>query len=219
MLEQAIGFAFLAALSPGALLVVTAYLGSERPRRTLLFFLTGAVAMTVLAGIVILVALHAGGLSHPRQRQPRYGLRLGLGVIAIGASIVLSRRKPRRPDPNKKDKGMLAKLLRRPAPLTAFAAGVVVFVPSAAFIAAAQVIATARASADLVVAAVALVVVIDVMFAWLPLLLFLVAPDATERHLRATNGWLHAHGRTVVVAVLALVGILLVADGIVGVLT
>jgi Sap, sulfolipid-1-addressing protein len=215
MLEQAAGFAFLAALSPGALLVVTAYLGSESPRRTVLFFLVGALVMSVAAGIVVVVALHSSGLNHPHQRQPRYGLRLGLGVIALGASVALSRRKPRAPDPNRK-KGLVSRLLNRPAPITAFAAGVIVFIPSAAFIAAAQAIATARASVDVVVGAVALIVIIDVMFAWLPLLLYLAAPDATARRLKALNGWLHAHGHAVVVGLLALVGLLLVTNGIVG---
>ena len=218
MFAQAAGFAFLAALSPGALVVVTAYLGSERPRRAVTYFLAGALATTIVAAIVIVVALHAGGLNHPHQRQPRYGLRLGLGVIAIGGSIFVQRRKPRPPDPNKK-KGLLSKLLRRPGPMTAFAAGIIVFIPSAAFIAAAQVIATARASIDTVAGALALVVIIDVLFAWAPLVLYLLAPDATASRLKAVNGWLHAHGHTVLVAVLALAGVLLVADAIVGLAT
>ena len=218
MLMHVAGFAFLAALSPGALLVVTAYLGSESPRRTLLFFLVGALAMSVAAGIVIVVALHASGLNHPHQRQPRYGLRLGLGVIALGASIVLSRREPRARDPNKK-KGPVSRLLSRPTPITAFAAGIIVFIPSAAFIAAAQAVGTGRSSAEVVAGAIALLVVIDVLFAWLPLVLYLVAPTATERRLKAMNGWLHVHGHKVVVGLVALVGVLLVADGIVGLTT
>lgn len=215
MVEQATGFAFLAALSPGALLVVTAYLGSENPRRTVLCFLAGALAMSMVAGVVVVVALHAGGLNHPHLRQPRYGLRLGLGVIALGASAAFFRRKPRPPDPHKK-KGLVSRLLSRPAPITAFAAGIIVFIPSAAFIAAAQAIGTARAGAGLVAGALALIVVIDVMFAWLPLVLYLVAPAATARGLNSLNGWLHAHSHSLIVGVLALAGILLATDGIAG---
>jgi Sap, sulfolipid-1-addressing protein len=215
MFLQATGFAFLAALSPGALVVVTAYLGSERPRQAVTFFLIGALLMTIVAAIVIVVALHAGGLSHPRQRQPRYGLRLGLGVIALGASVFVHRRKPKPPDPNKK-KGLVSRLLTRPGPMTALAAGIIVFIPSAAFIAAAQVIATARSSVDTVAGALALVVLIDVLFAWLPLVLYLLAPDATAVRLKALSGWLHEHGHKVLVGVLGLAGFLLVADGIYG---
>lgn len=215
MLGQAAGFAFLAALSPGAVVVVTAYLGSASPRRTVLFFLLGALVMTVAAGIVVVVALHAGGLNHPRQRQPRYGLRLGLGVLAIGASIVLARRGRRPKGPGQK-KGLLNRLLSRPRPVTAIVAGMIVFIPSAAFIAAVQAIGTARASTDQVAGALALVVLIDVMLAWVPLVLYLLAPDATARWLQALHGWLSRHGHAVLVAVLGLAGVLLVADGAVG---
>ena len=215
MLEQAAGFAFLAALSPGAIVVVTGYLGSASPRRTILFFLLGALAMTVATGIVIVIALHAGGLNHPRQRQPRYGLRLGLGVLALGASIALARRGPKPQDPSKK-KGVMIRLLSRPGPIPAVVAGMIVFIPSAAFIAAVQAIGTARAGIDAVVGALALVVVIDVMLAWIPLVLYILRPDATARGLQALHGWLTVHGHAVVVGVLALAGILLVGDGIVG---
>ncbi len=218
MFEQAAGFAVLAALSPGALLVVTAYLRSASPRRTIAYFLAGAVVISVVAGIALVVALHASGLNHPHQRQPRYGLRLGIGVIAIGAGIALARRKARPPDPDKK-KGLMNRLLNRPGPISAFAAGLVVFIPSAAFIAAVQTIGTAHADADSVAGALALVVVIDVMFAWLPLVVYLLAPDATARRIGALNSWLHIHRRVLLVCVLVLVGILLVADGAVGLAT
>ncbi len=215
MLGQAVGFAFLAALSPGAVVVVTAYLGSASPRRTVFFFLLGALVMTVAAGIVVVVALHAGGLNHPRQRQPRYGLRLGLGVLALGASIALARRGPRPKGPGQK-KGLLDRLLSRRGPIAPIVAGMIVFVPSAAFIAAVQAIGTARASTDLVAGALALVVLIDVMLAWVPLVLFILRPDATARRLQGLHGWLEVHGHAVLVGVLALAGILLAVDGAVG---
>jgi hypothetical protein len=218
MFEQAAGFAFLAALSPGAVVVMTGFLGSESPRRTALLFLLGAVVITVAAGIVIVVALHAGGLNHPRQRQPRYGLRLGLGILSLGAGVVLVRRGPRTKDPDKK-KGLLSRLMSRPGPIAAISAGIIVFVPSAAFIAAVQAIATARASVDSVAGALALVVVIDVMLAWVPLVLFILWPDATTLRLRGLHDWLGVHGHAVLVGVLALAGILLAVNGAVGLAT
>jgi hypothetical protein len=215
MLEQAAGFAFLAALSPAALVLAIVYLGSANPRRTLLFFLIGAVAMTVAVGVVLLLALHAGGLNQPHERQPRYGLRLGLGIVALGASIFVARRKPKPPSPDKK-RGLLSRLADRPAPATALAAGAIVFTPSVSFIAAVQVIATAHASADLVVAALSLVVLIDVMLIWLPLLLHVAAPEATTRGLKAFDGWLRAHGRVIGAVALAVAGVALVINGATG---
>ena len=82
--------------------------------------------------------------------------------------------------------------------MTAFLAGLLLFAPSAAFIAAVQVIATANASTAATVAAVLIVIVLTVLMVWLPLTAYLAAPEATTRALRNANGWLVAHGRTVV---------------------
>ena len=70
MLIQSAGLALLAALSPTALLVAAVYLGSARPRQTGLFYLAGAVIMSVVMGVVILVALRSAGLNHPDSTLP-----------------------------------------------------------------------------------------------------------------------------------------------------
>jgi hypothetical protein len=62
----------------------------------------------------------------------------------------------------------------------------------------------------------AVVVVIDAMFVWLPLLAFLAAPGPTTRHLAAFNGWLRAHGRVILTTALAVAGVLVAADGLAG---
>ena len=215
MLGQAVGFAFLAALSPTALVVATVLLGSANPRRTVLFFLAGALLMTVVVGVVIFVALRAGGLQHADEREPRYCLRAGLGALAIAASLVLAIRKPRPKDPNRKP-NLVSRLVAQPAPRTAFTAGLLVFTPSITFIASVQVIATAEEGIKLVALAAVLVVTIVVVLAWLPLLLYVVAPDATTRTLKAIDGWLRVHGRAVLIAGLAVGGIALLVDGAIG---
>jgi len=215
VLGQAAGFAVLAALSPPALLAVAVYLSSANPRRSLLIYLAGAVTMTVILGIVILLAIHAGGLNHPHQRQPRYGLRLGLGVVALAAAIFVARRKPRRAKADKKP-GLIKRIMSHPAPLAAFAVGMLLFTPSASFVAAVQVIATARAGLALIVLAMAVVVLIDVMFIWLPFGFYLAAPAATTRYVTAADAWVQAHSRAIIVAVLLVVGLLLVVDGATG---
>jgi len=215
MIAQAAGLAVLSALSPAALLVAAIYLGSAKPRRMLFIYLAGAVTITVVLAIVLLLVIHAGGLNHPRQRQPRYGLRLGLGVIALAASLVLFRRKPKRPKPDKKP-GLIARMTTNPSPVAAFVVGVILFAPSVSFIAAVQVIATAKAGRLTVAGAVALVILIDVMFIWLPLILYLIAPDATVKTLRAINTWLQAHSHVLTVVLLAVVGVLLLGNGIYG---
>jgi hypothetical protein len=214
MFASAVGFALLAAISPAAILVCATYLGSASPRRTTLWFLVGAITMTVVIGVVLLAVLRAGGLSLPTHHTTRYGVRLGLGVLALAGGLYLARRRPRPPKPKKP--GLVSRLTARPGPGTAFAAGVLVFIPSGAFLAAIQVVATARADVASTAGALATVVVIDVMFVWLPFAFHLVRPEATERTLKAFNGWLRAHGHALVAGALGVAGLLLIAQGIYG---
>jgi Sap, sulfolipid-1-addressing protein len=239
VLAQATGFALLAAISPTALLAMAVFLGSDNPRRIALLYFVGAVVMTVIMAVTMLLVLRATGLNQPRERTPRYGFRLGLGILALAAAVVMAlrarrtrhaapstageavageavageavagERPPRRP-------GLFARLTARPRPMTAFVAGVLVFTPSASFVAAVQVIATANAATWETVLAVAIVIALTVMLVWLPLIAYHAAPEATTRALRNANGWLVVHGRTVVTGGLAAVGVILVVNGALG---
>jgi hypothetical protein len=217
MLIQAAGLALLAALSPTALLIAAVYLGSARPRLTATVYLAGAVIMSLVMGLVILLALRSANLQRPAEHTPRYGLRLGLGVLLLlAAGAVVARRRSHPPDPAKPQQGFVARLVANPSPATAFLAGILVFAPGVTFLAAVQVIATARASPDLTALALTIVVVINVLLVWLPIVLHLVAPDLTTRYLTAFNGWLRAHGQAILVGVLAAGGAIMVANGIYG---
>lgn len=216
MIAQAAGLAVLAAISPTALLLAAVYLGSARPRATILCYLAGALLMSVAIGFVVLVALRAGGFSLPHHRQDRYGLRLGLGILLALAGLFLFRRKPKLVDPDKPQKGIMGRLMANPAPYTAFLAGLLVFGPGVTFIAAVQVVATANAGLSETAAALIVVVVINVALVWLPLLAYLTAPDFTARHLTAFNAWLRRNGRIILSGVLLIAGIILTVNGIAG---
>jgi hypothetical protein len=216
VIAQAAGLAVLAAISPTALLLAAVYLGSAQPRRTLLAYLAGALLMSTVIGIVVLVALRAGGFSVPSHRHDRYGLRLGLGILLVLAGLVLLRRKPTAVDSDRPQKGIMARLMASPAPYTAFLAGVLVFAPGVTFIAAIQVVATANADLSLTAAGLVVIVVINVALVWLPLLAYLAAPDLTTRHLTAFNAWLRRNGRTILSGVLVIAGIILTVNGIAG---
>jgi hypothetical protein len=216
VLGQAAGLALLSALSPTALLVVAVYLGSARPRETTLCYLAGAVAMSLILGVVFVVILRDAGLSLPRNYVERSDLRLGLGLLLVAAAVVVAVRQPRQPDPAKARQGIVSRMIARPAPATAFVVGVIVFGPSLTFLAALQVIATARAGAGVTIVAVAIVVVITVLLVWLPLVLYLVAPGPTTHHLTAFNGWLRAQATKLIVAVLIVAGAIMIGAGAYG---
>ena len=234
MLLQAAGFAVLAALSPTALLITAIYLGSARPRTTALCYLAGAVLISTVMGIAVLLLLRYGNFQLPGHRTPRYGLRLGLGLVILAAIAVVARRNPRllgipgqprtagQPGPPPapghpgQGKGIVSRLVSSPAPVTAFVAGVLVFMPALTFIAAIQVIATARAGFPLSTLGLLIVIVINVAFVWLPFLAYLAAPGLTTRTLTAFNAWLRAHGRILVVLALLVAGAVLTVNGLLG---
>ena len=216
MLIQAAGLALLAALSPTALLIAAVYLGSSRPRLVTAFYLAGALAMSLVMAVILLAVLRGVNLQRPGEHEPRYGLRLGLGILLLAAAVVVARRKARPPDPAKANQGFLSKLVADPAPTSAFLVGILVFAPGVSFLAAVQVVATARASFDLTVIALIIVVVINVLLVWLPILLHLIFPGPTTRYLTAFNGWLRAHGKVILICVLVAVGGIMVINGIYG---
>jgi hypothetical protein len=219
VLLQASGLALLASLSPTALLIAAVYLGSARPRLTAAFYLAGALAMSAVMGVVLLVLLRAADLSRASERGPRYDFRLGLGILLLVAAVAISRLKSLAHSSHPEHQGFVYRMAARPAPWSAFVVGIVVFAPGACFLAAVQVIATAQSSLELTLVAVVLVVVINVLLVWLPLLLYLVFPDKTTRRLAAFNCWLRTHGRTVLIIVLIAVGAIMVGDGIYGLAT
>jgi len=216
MLVQATGLALLAALSPTALLIAAVYLGSTRPRLVTAFYLAGAVVMSLIMAVVLLAVLRSVGLQRPAEHTPRYDLRLGLGILLLAAAAVVARRKPRPPDPAKANRGFVSKMVADPAPLSAFLVGILIFAPGVSFLAAVQVIATAQAGFDQTVVALIIVVVLNVLLVWVPIVLHLVFPEATTRYLTTFNGWLRAHGKLILICVMVAVGGIMVVNGIYG---
>jgi hypothetical protein len=221
LFEQAAGLALLAAIYPPATLVAALYLASARPGRTTAFYVAGGFLIVVVVGTIALIAIRAGGLSLPSHHQTRYGLRLGLGVLACVAAVLIWRRKPRQKKPEAgsgkpKKPGLIERLTANPKPLTAFVVGIVMFGPSVTFLAAVQVVASAKADPAATAGALAMIFVLAVAFAWLPLLAYLVAPVRTTRTLKAFEGWLRRNRKKVMTAAVGLIGVLLVAQGIAG---
>jgi hypothetical protein len=181
-----------------------------------LYYLVGALLVSVVAAGVLLLILHLGGLDHARERLPRYGVRLGLGVLALGVAAAAIRRRKRLARSARKQGSLVDRLMRHPAPATAFTAGLLIFSPSVTFIAAIQVIATAQAGDTMKALALVLVVLINVTFVWLPLAFFLAAPEATARRLGEFNAWIRSQGPFLLIVALIAAGLILIISGTAG---
>lgn len=216
MIAQAAGFAVLAALSPTALIIMAVFLGSAEPRLTALTYVIGAFVMTVVMAIVVLFVLRSTGLNLARNHDARYEFRLIFGILALAGAVFLLRRKPTPPDPSQPRQGLMGKLISMPSPKTAFLAGVLIFAPSATFIAAVQVVATSQAGVPITALTLVIIILLTCMVVWLPLLTYLAVPEATTRRLKAINDWLRAHGKRIATFALAITGVVLVVNGALG---
>src|SRR5215472_14823400 len=121
--EQAGSLALAAAVSPPAALIAALYLRSARPGHITLLYVLGGLVVVTAIGIAVLLAVRAGGLSLHGHQHTRYGLRLGLGVLAIIAAFVIARRRPKpKPGPEagqQKKTGFVSRLVANPTPRTA----------------------------------------------------------------------------------------------------
>ena len=94
VLAQAAGFALLAAISPTAAAADGGLPRVRSPRTTAFMYLVGAVLMTVVTAVAALIIIRTTGLDQPRQHDARYGLRLGLGILAAVAAVVVIAAQP-----------------------------------------------------------------------------------------------------------------------------
>ena len=227
MLTQAAGLSALAAISPTALLVAAAFLGSANPRRTAVAYLAGALVITAVMAAIVFTVLRAGHLNLARQHQARYGLRLGLGLLLLlGAAFLWRRANRRRAGPaggmsgvqrqGRPKEGLISSVIARPGAKTAFLAGMLVYLPSLTFVAAVQVVATSNSNLAQSLAALFFVIAIAVAFVWLPLVLYLLAPGRTGRQLGHVNAWLRRYGHVLLVDALAAAGLILIINGLLG---
>jgi Sap, sulfolipid-1-addressing protein len=212
---QAIPIALAASLYPlgiAALLVLTE---AVRARRKVAVFLAGALACVLPTGFLVVFALHGIGLDQDKRQSASDGLRLAIGVGLVVLALVIARRPPR-----PRGKPSRAMTLAREGGL----AGVLVasialyVVPSPVYLAALEVVGTAKLDTAAKVAWVFLVVALVLITVEVPVLLFLLAPEQTVPRLQGVDAWLGRHTRTLLAGVLGVIGLWAFIDGLVGLL-
>jgi hypothetical protein len=67
-------------------------------------FVVGGFVIVTVVGIIALVVIRDAGLSHLGRHQARYGLRLGIGVLAMIAAVLIYLHKRKPPDLAKEEK-------------------------------------------------------------------------------------------------------------------
>ena len=217
MPTQAIPLALLSSLYPFGLVALFLLFGAARPRARSAVFLVGAAVCLLAVGFLFVFVLRGAGLANGSNSTPRYGVRLGLGVIFLVAAWLLAHR-PAKEKASDSQPSRVANAVAGSGLLAVFLVGVAMYTPSPTYLAALDDVGGTKMGTAATVAWVVIVVVLVLITIEVPIVLYFVAPGWTVPKLQALNGWLERNGRTLVVYVLAFLGVWQVIDGVVGLL-
>ncbi len=216
--------AFLAALYPTLLAATTVMLLLPHPKRLLLGYLLGAAMTSITLGLVIVFTLRHSGLAHTTQTTLGPGADIVLGCLALAIAIVLGtgrdqrlveRRRERKAAKGPQDPPRWQQALGRGSARTTFVVGALLTLPGATYITALYRIADENLADPVTVAVILAFNLIMLMLLEIPLLAYTIAPEWTPKAVERFKGALRERGRGWAVRGATIVGILLIARGII----
>ncbi|MGY4710706.1 GAP family protein [Mycolicibacterium sp. CBM1] len=183
-------------------------LNRPRPHLQLAAFLCGGFLMGLTVGAVVLFALGSQIPSSAHFTLPRVQIVTGALALVAAAILALTRGRDRTVP------ARVRRLLDGQSLWVAGAAGLGIALPSVDYLAVLAVIAAAGAAPGTQLMALLLFNVVAFALVELPLLAYLVAPRRTYAAMTALHGWVRARRRHEVAALLAVVGAVLLAAGL-----
>jgi len=211
---QAIPLALISSLYPLGLAAILLLARAPQPRPKESAFLAGALACTLAVGYVVVFVLHGSGVGQSSQGSSQYWVRLVTGVVFMAAAVVLARRPPKpRSGPSR-----LSRAAGEGGLFAIFVAGIALYLPSPTYLAALEEVGSTKMSAAATAVWVLIVVALVLITVEVPVLLFLLAPGWTVPKLEAVNAWLDRHGHSLLLWVVAAIGLWLFLQGLVGLL-
>jgi hypothetical protein len=186
-------------------------LNRPRPHLQLTAFLCGGFLMGLTVGVVVLFALESRIPVSAHFTLPR--VQIVIGVLAMLAAGILAITKGRERTPP----GWLTRLLDGQSLWVAGVAGLGIALPSIDYLAALAVIAAGTTAPAVRFGALVSFNVVAFALVEIPLLAYLVAPQRTHAAMTALHGWVRARRRREVAVLLAVVGIVLLCAGLLGV--
>ncbi len=218
MPTQALALALAASIYPPAVAAVIALGRGAEVRSRVFAFVLAAALVTYTVGALILYALVELGATGAHHLTPGAAVDVALGVLLMLLALRLHRKRPDPAATTAPAAGAAPSKIERylQSRRLAFVLGIVLYVlPSPIYIGAVKAIADANLSTsaellDLVVVVVAMLWLIE-----LPMLMLLVVPDRAADTLERINLWFARHGRTLAILAAALVGVYLIAKGVV----
>lgn len=198
-------------LEPFRIGMTVLMLNRPRPHLQLAAFLCGGFLMGLAVGTVVLFAVDARLLASTHFTLPT--VQIVIGTLALlGAAVVATTTGRDNAAPV-----WLTRLLDGQSLRVAGTAGLGIALPSVDYLAALAVIAAGSTTPASRMSALLVFNVVAFAMVEIPLLAYLVAPDRTLAAMTALHRWIRARQRREVAGLLAVVGAVLVAAGVLGV--
>lgn len=216
--------AFLAALYPTLLAATTVMLMLPHPKRLLLGYLLGAAMTSVTVGLVIVFTLRHSGLVQTTKTTLGPGADIALGCLALAIALVLhsgrdqkliERRRERKATKGPQGPPRWQQALGRGSARTTFVVGALLTLPGATYITALYRISDENLADPVTVAVVLAFNVIMLMLLEIPLLAYTFAPEWTPKAIERFKLKLRERGRVWAVRVAAVLGLLMIARGVI----
>ena len=217
-----------AALNPTLLAATTVMLVLDHPKRLLFGYLLGAMFTSITLGLVIVFSLQGSSATSTTQNTLSPVADLALGSIALVLALVLGtghaaqlRERRRERKPAKPDKGppRWQQYLSRGSARSTFVVGALLTLPGASYLAGLHQIGKDDLSTTVTVLAVVGFNLVMLSLLEVPALGYVIAPQTTPLRVEQFKSWLGRKGPRLAVNALAVIGILLIIKGTVGLLS
>ncbi len=218
---EVFAIAAVSALDAGLLAAAVALLGRPRPARQLGAYLLGGMGLSIIFGLVIVLALHGSTLRIGTSTQGVIEVAAGGLLVGVAIAVLAGRRlqwHPRRT--NNRDPGrprrtsLQERALGSDSLWIAWAAGAVYSVPGAYYLAGLALLVKLNASPATSVLAVLGFNLVMFALIELPLIGLLVMPDRARSLTEKLSEWMTAHRRALIVVVAGAIGAYLLVSGI-----
>jgi Sap, sulfolipid-1-addressing protein len=215
-----IPLALAAAVYPALLAGIILVLARDEPVRMLAAFTAGGMLVTFVLGLLIVLVL-GDALSTHSQNSASPVVDIVIGVLSLAGAALLHRRIRERERgvvrASKKKDGpsRTQKMLAEGTPWAAFAGGLILNLPGIWYLDALKEISRANLSTAAVIVNILVFMVIMFSLAELPLVGYLVAPEATQVRVARFQTGMSKHGRTIGMWAAVLIGAYLTIKGII----
>jgi hypothetical protein len=220
MLISLLVMALAVSVEPFRIGMTVLMLNRPRPVLQLLAFLAGGFTMGITVGLVVLFVWRRILLGSTYFTLPM--VQILIGVLALAVAGILAARafmgkSTGRSEPSSGNLTMRARrLLNGPSLWVAAIAGLGIALPSLDYMAALAVILASGAAATTQVGSLLMFNVVAFALVEIPLLAYLLAPEATSTSMAALNEWIRSRRRVEVITLLTVVGGVLLVVGLVG---